>query len=148
MLLYLNEYNVASAVYTFISNIDYDWVECIRKTQINYKVMRQKALDHTDPSYLDLHKDNEDECAVLNMHQMMDDEIPTDQQSIRRRESIGLVDKDLQPFRRCEGIGLMDRDQSFTRHDSVASVERSLNNRMLTYSHSFDHISDINVDRR
>ena len=126
MLLYLNEYHVASSVYTFhLNNSEYDWVECIRKEQTNYKGKRQEALDQAEqrPFYLDLYEDNEEECAVFNMRQMLGGESSTDHPSVRRLESTGSVDTFLPN---------MDGDMR----------------RLVSSSHSFDNFSDLNFDRR
>jgi len=74
LLVYLNEYHMATAVYTFAGDTRV-WVEQIKQAQEAYKEMRQLAMERPEHPlmYLQLGDDNDDEFgSVYNLRQLYD----------------------------------------------------------------------------
>ena len=71
MLVYLNEYNVASAVYTFHGESAKVWVDHAKRSQESYRGMRATALDRTETRlmYLDVYDDTyEEDYAIFHVN--------------------------------------------------------------------------------
>lgn len=69
MLVYLNEYNVASAVYTFHGESAKVWVDHVKRSQESYRAMRATTMDRTETRlmYLDVYDDTyEEDYAIFH----------------------------------------------------------------------------------